>query len=397
MQHLDHESRCSLKSTGQRIHPSAAERRELWDRWRRGERIGEIALAMKRSLPSVQTWLSKAGGIAPRQCHRSARALSLREREEISRGLSAGESMRTIAKRLSRSPSTICREIERNGGVRRYRATAADEQAWNRAKRPQPTVLEGRPALARKVAGKLKLRWSPQQIAGWLKREFPHDARMNVSHETIYRTLFVQARGALKKELTAFLREHPRMRHPKTHPGQAPRYYIKNAVSISERPAEAEDRAVPGHWEGDLLFGTFDCQVATLVERRSRYLMLVKVPAKDTRSVVGALTRYVKKLPDGMMRTLTWDRGGEMADHAKFTIATDVEVFFCDPRSPWQRGSNENTNRLLRQYLPKGKDFSTLTQAQFNRIADELNGRPRETLGFANPAEVLWQTVATTS
>jgi IS30 family transposase len=320
----------------------------------------------------------------------------LKEREEISRGLAAGESMRSIAARLSRSPSTVSREVRRNGGLRRYRASDAESAAWTRAKRPQTCVLEDRPKLARKVARKLQLRWSPEQISAWLKREYPHDVGMNVSHETIYRTLFVQARGALKKELTAYLREHARMRRPRAQTKTETRYRIKDAVSISERPAEAEDRAVPGHWEGDLVFGTVNCQVATLVERRSRYLMLVKVAGKDTESVVSALTRHVKRLPDGLMRTLTWDRGSEMAGHRKFSMATDVDVYFCDPRSPWQRGSNENINRLLRQYLPKGKDFSHYTQAQFNRIADELNGRPRETLGFANPAEVLWQTVATT-
>ncbi len=368
----------------------------MWARWKRGERVSDIALAMRRSMPSIQTWISKAGGFPPRDCCRSARALTLKEREEISRGLAAGESMRSIAARLSRSPSTVSREVRRNGGLRRYRASDAESAAWTRAKRPQTCVLEDRPKLARKVARKLQLRWSPEQISAWLKREYPHDVGMNVSHETIYRTLFVQARGALKKELTAYLREHARMRRPRAQTKTETRYRIKDAVSISERPAEAEDRAVPGHWEGDLVFGTVNCQVATLVERRSRYLMLVKVAGKDTESVVSALTRHVKKLPDGLMRTLTWDRGSEMAGHRKFSMATDVDVYFCDPRSPWQRGSNENINRLLRQYLPKGKDFSHYTQAQFNRIADELNGRPRETLGFANPAEVLWQTVATT-
>ena len=383
-------------STGQRLRMSSAERQEMWNRWVHGERISEIASTMGRAMPSIQTWIGEAGGFPPRVHRRSDRALTLHEREEISRGLSIGESIRSIARRLSRSPSTISREIKRNKGARYYRAATADAATWDRAKRPQTCVLQERPALARKVAQKLKLRWSPKQIAGWLKREFPHDARMNVSHETIYRTLFIQARGALKKELTSYLREHARMRRPKGQSKPETKYHIKDAISISERPAEAQDRAVPGHWEGDLLFGTVNCQVATLVERRSRYLLLVKVAGKDTESVVDALTRYVKKLPEGLMRTLTWDRGSEMAAHKKFSVATDVDVYFCDPRSPWQRGSNENTNRLLRQYLPKGKDFSALTQAQFDRIADEMNGRPRQTLGFANPAEVLWQTVAAT-
>ena len=384
-------------STGQRLRMSAAERREMWNRWMRGERISEIASAMGRAMPSIQTWIGDAGGFPPRERRRSDRALTLREREEISRGLSSGESIRSIARRLLRSPSTISREIKRNRGVRYYRATTADVATWERAKRPQPCLLQERPALARKIAQKLKLRWSPRQISGWLKREFPHDASMNVSHETIYRTLFIQARGALKKELTSYLREHARMRRPKVQSKPETRYQINDAISISDRPVEVEDRAVPGHWEGDLVFGTINCQVATLVERRSRYLMLVKVAGKDTESVVRALTKHVNKLPDGLMRTLTWDRGSEMAAHKKFSVATDVDVYFCDPQSPWQRGSNENTNRLLRQYLPKGKDFSAMTQAQFDRIADEMNGRPRQTLGFASPAEVLWQSVAATN
>ena len=384
------------KSTGQRIHPSAAQQRQMWNRWKQGERIAEIAMALRRPVPSIQTWIGKAGGFAPRECRRAPGALTLHEREEISRGLSTGQSIRVIATRLSRSPSTVSREIQRNGGRARYRAVDADEAAWLRAKRPQCCHLQRHPALALEVAVKLRLCWAPEQISGWLKRQFPEDREMNVSHETIYRTLFVQARGALKKELTAYLREHTRMRRPRAQsPAPAP-YRIKDLVSNSERPPEANDRAVPGHWEGDLLFGTLNCQVATLVERHSRYLILVKVDGKDTNSVVEALTRQVKRLPAGLMKTLTWDRGSEMAAHRKFSVATDVDVYFCDPQSPWQRGSNENTNRLLRQYLPKGKDFSHFTQAQFDRIANEMNGRPRQTLGFANPAEVLWQAVAST-
>jgi IS30 family transposase len=386
-----------VMSTGQRFRLTAAERQDMWQRWRRGERISEIAKCMDRAMGSIQDWIGEAGGFEPYVPRRAIRTLSLSEREDISRGLAAGDGIREIGRRLGRSPSTISREIARNGGARHYRASRADTAAYERAKRPQRCLLDQRPRLARAVASKLKLCWAPQQIAGWLKREHPDDASMTVSHETIYRTLFVQARGALKKELTAYLREHTRMRRPRNQKPAGTRYHIKDAVSISERPAQAEDRAVPGHWEGDLLFGTVNSQVATLVERRSRYLMIVKVAGKDTASVVDALTRRIKRLPQGLMSTLTWDRGSEMAAHKRFSIDTDVKVYFCDPYSPWQRGSNENTNRLLRQYMPKGMDFAELTQAKLDRIAAEMNGRPRKTLGYACPAEVFSETVATTS
>lgn len=382
--------------TGQRQHPSETEKAELWRRWKAGESVRTIELSMGRSNGTVHGWLSKAGGIAPRECKRSDRALSLQEREEISRGLSAGESMRSIARRIGRDPGTVSREISRNGGARWYRAAKADEAAWSRAKRPQSYALERNAALAELVGVKLQQRWSPQQIAGWLKQEFPDDAGMNVSHETIYRTLFVQARGALKKELTAYLRRRTVMRRPKSEAEAAVRFHLKDGVCISQRPAQAEDRAVPGHWEGDLLFGGLHSHIATLVERRSRYVMLLKVAGKDSESVVGALTRHVQGLPQGLMKTLTWDRGSEMAQHRKFSIATDVQVYFCEPASPWQRGSNENTNGLLRQYFPKGKDLTHVTQEELDRVAQELNGRPRMTLGYKNPAQALAQTVAMT-
>lgn len=384
------------KSTGQRLHPSEAQKAELWMRWKAGETARTIARGMGRADSSVQGWLRKAGGIAPRVRKRADRCLSLQEREEISRGLSAGESMRSIARRLQRDPGTVSREISRNGGIRWYRATRADEAAWSRAARPQSCALQCNEELVQVVGDKLQEKWSPQQIAGWLKQEFPHDVRMNVSHETIYRTLFVQARGALRKELASYLRRRTLMRRPKNQADPGVRFHLKDAVCISQRPAQAEDRAVPGHWEGDLLFGGLHSHIATLVERRSRYVMLLKVAGKDSESVVSALTQHVQRLPQGLMKTLTWDRGSEMAQHRKFSVATDVQVYFCDPASPWQRGTNENTNGLLRQYFPKGMDLTDVTQAQLDRVAAQLNGRPRMTLGYKNPAQILAQTVAMT-
>ena len=385
-----------MKRKGQRVHPSAAETSDFWRRWKAGESPRTIAKALGRANGSIHGWLSKAGGFAPRTPKRAAVALSLQEREEISRGLSTGESMRCIAKRIDRSPSTVSREIKRNGGAKRYRAAHAEECTWARAKRPQSYALQHNSALADLVTQKLLLRWAPQQIAGWLKQEFPDDRSMNVSHETIYRTLFVQARGALRKELTAYLRRRTVMRRAKGAVDTSARFHLHDAVYISQRPAEAQDRAIPGHWEGDLLFGGLHSHIATLVERRSRYVMLVKVAGKDTESVVSALTQHVQSLPEGLMKTLTWDRGSEMAMHRKFSIATDVQVYFCDPSSPWQRGTNENTNGLLRQYFPKGMDLKKVSQTQLDQVAAELNGRPRMTLGYKTPASTLFQTVAST-
>jgi IS30 family transposase len=328
---------------------------------------------------------------------RSSRALSLSEREEISRGLVATNSLRQIAFRLNRSPSTVSREIQRNGGMDVYRATAADQAAWDRAHRPKPCKLATHPALSRIIAAKLRRRWSPKQIDGWLKRTYPDKAHDQVSHETIYRSLFIQARGVLKKELQLMLRTQRAIRRSRKHSikheglGQ-----ITNAVSIRERPASVEDRAVPGHWEGDLISGSNNTHIATLVERHSRYAMLVKVKSKDTATVIDALIQRARKLPTELYKSLTWDRGKEMADHQRFTLATDIKVYFCDPQSPWQRGSNENTNRLLRQYFPKGTDLSVHSQATLNKVARELNDRPRETLEFETPAERFNACVAST-
>jgi IS30 family transposase len=339
--------------------------------------------------------LAVDGGIARRPRTRSARALTPEEREEITRGLAANRSVRAIARQLDRAPSTISREIGRNGGATRYRAADADHQAWRRAKRPKPCRLALHARLRRVVAARLQLDWSPAQIAGWLVTKYPGDDSMRVSAETIYRSLYIQARGVLKKELIAHLRRHRPMRRSRRYStaGQ-PRGRIIDAVPIADRPATIEDRAVPGHWEGDLLAGAKNSFVATLVERQSRFVQLIKVAGKDAPSVLKALTKHVQRLPDGLMLSLTWDRGMEMALHKAFSIATDVAVYFCDPQSPWQRGSNENTNGLLRQYFPKGTDLSMFTQSDFDAVALRLNTRPRKTLGFITPAEKLAASVA---
>ena len=367
------------------------QRAEVWDRWRNGQCIADIARALERRNKSgVYRVLALNGGISPAARRRAPIALALEEREEISRGIAAGRSIRRIAARLGRAPSTVTREVRRHGGRSAYRASEADSDAWDRALRPKPCRLASCPELRWRVAQKLALQWSPEQISGWLKREFPADEGMQLSHETIYRSLFVQTRGVLKKELMAHLRTARQMRQAKGGTTKSrPLGQLVDAVSIRERPAEAEDRAVPGHWEGDLLSGANNTHMATLVERHSRFAMLIKVPSKDTATVVGALSKHVRKLPAQLRRSLTWDRGKEMADHKNFTVATKVQVYFCDPRSPWQRGSNENTNGLLRQYFPRGTDLSGHSQAHLNRIALRLNQRPRKTLGFETPADRL--------
>jgi IS30 family transposase len=376
---------------------SAAQKLELWQRWKAGQSLSEIARALVRPVWKVDDIVRENGGFLPRERIRRATSLTLVEREEVSRQLAEGVSLRAIASSLGRAASTIGREIGRNGGSRRYRAVTAERRAWDAARRPQPCLLARHAALRRIVAHRLSLDWSPQQISAWLVRVYPDDEAMRVSAETIYRSLFIQARGVLKKELQAHLRSRRTMRRAKhaTRRGQG-RGAISDAVSIRERPAEATDRALPGHWEGDLLIGGGNTQVATLVERRSRYLLLVKVPAKDAQSVSHALRRRVRTLPRELRHTLTWDRGPEMAAHRDFTIATDITVYFCDPRSPWQRGTNENTNGLLRQYLPKDSDLSRWTQTQLNAIARRLNTRPRKTLGYDTPAAILERDVALT-
>ena len=373
-----------------RIWFTAAQKVELWERWKQGQSISAISRALeRRNKTGVQRIVALHGGIAPLPRRRAGVALRLEEREEISRGIAAGRSIRGIARLLGRAPSTICREVERNGGLRSYRATRADKLAWERALRPKRCRLACHGRLRWRVAQKLALEWSPQQIAGWLKRQYPDDPSMQISHEAIYRSLFIQSRGVLKKELMAHLRTQRQMRLAKSAKPGSGHGRILDMVSIRERPAEADDRAVPGHWEGDLLTGANDTHIATLVERHSRFTMLVKLQRKDSATVVAALAQHICRLPEELRRSLTWDQGKEMARHLSFTLATDVQVYFCDPRSPWQRGTNENTNGLLRKYLPRATNFSHLSQSQLNAIAMRLNQRPRKTLDFATPAEKL--------
>jgi len=378
-----------------RIYYSSEQRAEIWDRWQRGESMSSIGRRFDRQSSSVFSVISPTGGIRPTDRTRNKQALSLKEREEISRGLSIKRSLRAIARLLGRSPSTISREIRRNGGPVAYRAPASDQAAWDRALRPKVCKLACHSDLRRTVSMKLRRNWSPEQIAGWLKRAFPGEAQKQLSHETIYRSLYIQARGVLRKELLEHLRAKRTIRRSKHASlkrnglGQ-----IKDAVSISERPASVEDRAVPGHWEGDLIGGSKNSYIATLVERHSRYVMLVKVANKDTQSVVSALIKQSKRLPRELYKSLTWDRGKELADHPLLTLATEVDVCFCDPQSPWQRGSNENTNRLLRQYLPRGTDLSVHSQSKLSAIARQLNERPRKTLQYQTPAEKFAECVA---
>jgi IS30 family transposase len=376
---------------------SVSQRIEMWGRWKSGQSLHEIGRAVGKSHVVIQFLLARHGGIAPPTRRRARFTLTLAEREDISRGIASGSSLREIAKSLERAVSTVSREVARHGGRPLYRAHEADHQAWESALRPKRCLLAVHRKLQKIVASKLILDWSPEQISGWLKSQFPQDETMRVSHETIYRSLFIQARGVLRQELVRHLRTQRRIRRSRHardrghHSGQ-----IVDAISIRERPAEVEERAIPGHWEGDLLGGTNNSHIATLVERHSRFTALVKVSGKDTAAVVAALSRHVRKLPASLRRSLTWDRGLEMAQHKSFTVATNVKVYFCDPQSPWQRGSNENTNGLLRQYFPKRTDLSGFSQAELDQVALRLNQRPRKTLGFETPASRLQASVAST-
>lgn len=380
----------------QRLWMSATERAELWKRRQRGETYRAIGRALGRSPEAVFFVVRTAGGVAPRPQRRAARTLSRTDREDVSRGLAAGWTFAAIARQLGRPTSTISREVGRHGGRTQYRAGRADARAWLRARRPKPCRLVTQPRLRALVAARLAQDWSPQQIAGWLRARYPDNPAMHVSHETIYLSLFVQARGALKHELVKHLRRPRSVRRPRMRPLHNPER-IPGAISIRERPASIEDRAVPGHWEGDLLRGKGRSHIATLVERHSRYVMLVRIPHPDTVTVTRALARRIRTLPAHLRQSLTWDRGREMAAHRAFTVATNVRVYFCDPRSPWQRGSNENTNGLLRQYFPAGTDVARFSQRELNAIARKLNTRPRETLGFQTPAATLAACVASTA
>lgn len=382
-----------MRKPYRRVGFTAAQSAELWERWKEGSGLKAIARVLGKSHSCIFAHMYPTGGIRPPPRKRSRLALSLSEREEISRGVIAGRSVRAMAEAMDRAPSTISREIARNGGRGRYRAAAADKRAWKRALRPKLCKLAINSLLRQSVAAKLERNWSPEQIAGWLKHLHPENEALRVSHETIYRSLYVQARGVLKKQLVQHLRRQRSIRHSRhaTLKGR-----LANSISIRERPASAEDRAVPGHWEGDLLLGSNSSQIITLVERHSRYVMLAKIPNRETKTVVNALIKQARKLPDELYKSLTWDNGKELADHQRFTLETDVDIYFCDPHSPWQRGSNENTNGLLRQYFPKGTDLAQHSQAKLNRIARELNERPRKTLDFHTPAERFSQCVAST-
>ncbi len=376
---------------------STEQRIDMWRRWKAGESLHEIGRAFGKGHGSIRFLLTQRGGIVPAARRRSPRTLTLAEREDISRGIASGSSIREIASGLQRAVSTVSREVSRHGGRPLYRASEADRQDWESALRPKLCLLAIDQKLRTIVASKLILDWSPEQISAWLKVHYPSNESIRVSHETIYRSLFIQTRGVLKKELIQHLRSKRlirRSRHAQAD-GQS-RGQIVDAISIRERPAEVEDRAIPGHWEGDLLSGSRNSHIATLVERHSRFTMLVKVPSKDTTTVVAALSKHVRKLPATLRRSLTWDRGHEMAKHKSFTVDTNVKVYFCDPQSPWQRGTNENTNGLLRQYFPKNTDLSGYTQADLNKVALRLNQRPRQTLGFQTPASKLQASVAST-
>src|SRR5246127_3701172 len=380
---------------GKRDRLSTEQRIDIWRRWKAGESLHEIGRAFGKDHGSIQFLLSQHGGVVSAGRRRSPRTLTLAEREDISRGIASGSSIREIARGLQRAASTVSREVVRHGGRPLYRANEADQQAWKFALRPKACLLAKHRKLRTIVASKLILDWSPEQISGWLKRRYPSNESMRVSHETIYRSLFIQARGVLKKELVQHLRSERLMRRSvHARAGGKCHGRIVDAISIRERPAEVEDRAIPGHWEGDLLAGTSNSHIATLVERHSRFTILVKVPSKDTTTVVAALSRQVRKLPASLRRSLTWDRGLEMAKHKSFTVDTKVQVYFCDPQSPWQRGTNENTNGLLRQYFPKKTDLSGYSQSDLNKVALRLNQRPRKTLGFETPASKLQASVA---
>ena len=378
---------------------SEEERQTIWDMREAGVPVKRIAKHLGRQNVSLRKFIADAGGKRPTARQRSELRLSLEEREEISRGLAAGDSIRAIAEALGRSPSTVCREVNANGGRRKYRALVADRAASRSALRPKRAKLAECRRLRGVVERKLEARWSPQQISAWLALEYPDRPEMQVSHETIYQSLFVQSRGALRKELHSCLRSGRAMRRAKAYTkGNVGQGQLRNMVMISERPAEVKDRAVPGHWEGDLIFGKKMTSIGTLVERHSRYVILLKLPnGHGAEAVRKAMTKRILTLPAQVRRSITWDQGKEMAEHVRFTVETGVQIYFCDPKSPWQRGSNENTNGLLRQYLPKSSDLSQATRRELDAIARSLNTRPRQTLGWMTPSQAFAEAVALTA
>ena len=378
-----------------RINYTPEQKAVIWDRYKQGDSLHDIARMFDRYHSSVMPTIHQTGGFRPPVRKRHRLSLSPDEREEISRGLVEKRSIREIANKLSRAPSTISREIQRHGGATYYRAAKADKTAWDNALRPKPCLLIESLALCKIIAEKMHEGWSPEQIAGWLKRCYPDNQEMHVSHETIYKTLFIQTRGALKKELQQCLRSRRTVRKSRTTSLKGKGLgSIPDAIPISKRPPDVDDRAIPGHWEGDLIQGSKNAYIVTLVERHSRFVMLARISDNKTTTVISALIKQAQKLPDEIYKTLTWDRGAEMTNHTFFTVATDIKVYFCDPQSPWQRGSNENTNRLLREYFPKGTDLSVHSQQRLNSIARQLNERPRKTLGYESPAERFNKCVA---
>jgi transposase, IS30 family len=378
---------------------STEDRATIWDMREAGVPVKRIAKHLGRQNSSLRKFIADHGGTRPSGRERSELRLSLEEREEISRGLAAGLSIRAIATGLERSPSTVCREVNANGGRRSYRALQADRGAEKRALRPKRAKLSQCRRLRGTVERKLEALWSPQQISSWLAETYPDHPEMQVSHETIYQSLFVQSRGALRKELHSCLRTGRAMRRAKAYTkGGVGQGQLTNMVMISERPAEVKDRAVPGHWEGDLIFGKRMTTIGTLVERHSRYVILLKLPnGHGAEAVRKAMTKRILTLPAQLRRSITWDQGKEMAEHVQFTVDTGVQIYFCDPKSPWQRGSNENTNGLLRQYLPRSSDLSQCTQRELDAIARSLNTRPRQTLGWMTPSKAFADAVALTS
>ena len=374
---------------------SEATKDAIWKLRAKGLSDREIGRQVGLPRGSVSNHLARTGGIRPRARRRPERCLSLEEREEISRAIARGHSARAIARALGRSHTTIAREINRCGGRNRYRAHAAEREAWRRSQRPRQTKLELCCELRRVVCERLEEDYSPEQIAGWLRLAYPDNEAMQVSHETIYRALYVQARGTLKRELSRHLRRGRSRRYARSQSSKGQgQGKLTGMVMISERPPEVEDRAVPGHWEGDLLMGGRTSAIATLVERQTRYCQLVALPdGSGAVEVCEALKRSIATLPAQLRRSLTWDQGSEMAEHRRFSVESGVDVYFCDPQSPWQRGSNENTNGLLRQYFAKGESLTGVSQERLDEVADKLNRRPRKTLGFATPAQKLTELI----
>jgi len=377
---------------------TAQEQAAVWREYQAGSSLRSITRTLGHSMDVLRVVVASTGGRQPRAPRRSPLRLTVGEREEISRGVVVGESCRLIGRRIRRPGSTVSREIARNGGRPRYRACEAEVAMWRRARRPKAAKLTTRPRLREVVEAKLAARWSPQQIAGWLRRTHPDDRELQVSHETIYMSLFVQPRGVLRKELARYLRSRRMVRRPRTSRPPNGQGQLRNAINISARPAEAADRAVPGHWEGDLLLGSGNSAMATLVERSSRLTLLVRLPnGRSSEPVLTALAERIVTLPEQLVRSLTWDQGKEMALHAQFTIDTGLQIYICDPRSPWQRGTNENTNGLLRQYFPKGTNLNAVSQGELDTVAAELNARPRQTLGWWSPSEKFAEAVAMTA